>query len=547
MDALLLMMFLDCFADLVKLRGVNPRDRNKNRVTKVYSFLQNPDTMQYLRRTSLALNLTSHVQNVCAQLRDEGEPLLVRLSKGEVQNIVSRDLKNTLLALHLDASLDVNAAVALLFGTAVELCLRFEQYRDWPFKTWTLCRLYNPQGYIVACLNFVQMDSEQLDVGFGLQLHRLARRSGVTDSERVRYLVSSEVQDAVVLAFQASAVSSLPAERAFAELKRSEAPRLCHVATASRNAILRQHLRQRREILSQAEEAAKVLRASFRMNVQSLAWQKRPDFSEHALSRISGDMRAFIQTHQAELKDEIRQRRSAAKAELDRVAPDGATPVTQQAWISWLRRHEDEFYERMASAGSLRRQRNRRLESSNDTPAPVPRVGAPKRVHPKPQKMQPWQQCCWLRSGWHIVKSRRGARLLFLYTFMKRTFAVDLSSWQQGFSNGFALSSTDAFSLHVLPLQDIEIDAALGVVEAFISAACAPGSAACASVSAAGAPVFSFKVQWHAFGAVRPSERVELLGPFSNSLFWKLFSRCVVPLCGFPKYSSKSGLWKFML
>ena len=37
-DALLLILFLDCFADLVKLRGINPRERNRNRVAKLDAF-----------------------------------------------------------------------------------------------------------------------------------------------------------------------------------------------------------------------------------------------------------------------------------------------------------------------------------------------------------------------------------------------------------------------------------------------------------------------------------------------------------------------------
>ena len=487
-DALLLMLFLDCFDDLVKLRGINPRERNRNRVTKVRAFLKDPGSMQYLRRTSLALNLTSHVQNVCAQLRDDVEPLLVRLAKGEVHDIVCNDLKRVLLALHLDASLDVNAAVALLFGTAIELCLRFEQYRAWPYQAWTLCRVFNRQGYIVACMNFVQMPSEQLDIGFGLELQNLVRRSGPTDQDRVRYLLGDEVQNAIALAFKASAVSSLPAERAFAELKRSEAPRLCHVATASRNAILRQHLRQRRAIIAQAETASQVLRGSLRMNVQALAWQKRPELSDKALSRNSADMRAFIEAHKRDLEEELAQRRAAAKADFERVAPDDSvTPVTQQAWISWFRRHEDAFYQRMASAGATRKQCNRRLESSNDTPRPVHRVGIQTTARPTFQQGD-WQQYCWGRSGWHIVKTRRGPRLLFLYTFKHRTFATDLTSWQS-FSNEFALRPHDDLRLCVLPLQEIEIDAALVVAEAFVSAACAPDSAA-----GAPAAVFSFKV-----------------------------------------------------
>ena len=91
--------------------------------------------------------------------------------------------------------------------------------------------------------------------------------------------------------------------------------------------------------------------------------------------------------------------------------------------------------------------------------------------------MQLWRQRCWLRNGWHMVKTRRGARLLFLYTVMKRTFAIDLTS-RQGFGNEFALRSTDGFRLHILPLEDMKIDEALAVAEAFISAACAPASAA---------------------------------------------------------------------
>ena len=168
-DALLLMLFLGCFADLVKLRSANPRERSKARVAKVAAFMNDAASMQYLRRTCLALQLAEHVQSVCAQTKQDNQPLLVRLAQGAVHNVVNDDLKRLLLALHLDANLDVNAAVALLLGTAIELCLRFQQYRAWPYKAWMLCRLYNPQGYIVACMDFVQMPAEHLDVGLGLE------------------------------------------------------------------------------------------------------------------------------------------------------------------------------------------------------------------------------------------------------------------------------------------------------------------------------------------------------------------------------------------
>ena len=91
--------------------------------------------------------------------------------------------------------------------------------------------------------------------------------------QRFQYLIPHSVQAALVLAFESSAASSLPAERAFAATKRSEAPRLCHVATASRNQILRQYLRQRLDLFSSAEAASAALRVSLRTSVQSLAWE----------------------------------------------------------------------------------------------------------------------------------------------------------------------------------------------------------------------------------------------------------------------------------
>ena len=57
-----------------------------------------------------------------------------------------------------------------------------------------------------------------------------------------------------------SLLSSLPAERACAQVKRSEAPRLCHVATAPRNQVQRRFLADRLQIIEQAEQAAATLR-----------------------------------------------------------------------------------------------------------------------------------------------------------------------------------------------------------------------------------------------------------------------------------------------
>ena len=92
-------------------------------------------------------------------------------------------------------------------------------------------------------MDFLGMTDDALDAGFGLPLRRMAAAAGRTDMEKLRWLLTEQIQSALQLVLVASAASSLPIERAFAEVKRSEAPRLCHVATAGRNQVLRQHLR----------------------------------------------------------------------------------------------------------------------------------------------------------------------------------------------------------------------------------------------------------------------------------------------------------------
>ena len=242
-QSLLLMHFLGGLDILVQLRGTQLREKSRKRVVKVQTFMRSEDTPQHLRRTVLCLQLTDHATSVCSQLCDKGEPLLVRLSKGIVQRTACSDLGRVLGLLHLDPSLDAGACVASLLATAAELVLRFRQYKAWPFLAWQLTQRFNRDSYIGACLDFLQLEEISLDTGFGLPLRQMAHRAGDSDVERVAWLVSDPVQRALVLVFEASVASSLPVERAFAETKRSEAPRLCHVATAGRNQILRQYLR----------------------------------------------------------------------------------------------------------------------------------------------------------------------------------------------------------------------------------------------------------------------------------------------------------------
>jgi hypothetical protein len=257
----------------------------------VLAFCRDPHAGQYLRRTVLALQLLQNVQSICAKEHGNTEPLLVSLAKGRAGTAVTLDFFSIVSKLHLDAELDLGPAVALLVSVVMDVCLRFREYLLWPFAAYTLSKKHNPDGYVLACRHFLELPDEMLDTGFGLPLRRLVLQAGDGELMRVQYLMSESVQQALDLAFDSAAASSLPVERAFAACKRSEAPRLCHVATASRNQILRQFLRQRQETLQEVSKASAAVRRSMRTNVASLAWELQPQLSDHALRHSSAAMR----------------------------------------------------------------------------------------------------------------------------------------------------------------------------------------------------------------------------------------------------------------
>ena len=124
-EALLLMEFLGIVDGVLKLRGVQPQEQNRRRLSKVLGFMHSAETGQFLRRTTLALGLTDHVQRICAQTKHSTEPLLVRLAKGTVSRVVSSDFFRICSMMHLDSQLDVSSALVLLLSTAVDLSVRF--------------------------------------------------------------------------------------------------------------------------------------------------------------------------------------------------------------------------------------------------------------------------------------------------------------------------------------------------------------------------------------------------------------------------------------
>lgn len=453
-EAFLLLDFLGCWAELLQSRGKSQRERSRKRVVKVLAFARAPGVSQYLRRTVLALRLTGHAMGLCAQLGSDQEPLLVRLAKGTVSDVVAADLGRLLGDLHLDPGLDYAACVALLMATVMELFLRFREYSKWPYAAWALCKHYNPEAYIVSCLAFLEEPEDNLDQGFGLPLRRLAHRRGATTLLRLEWLVGESVQGALRLTFEASAASSLPVERAFAEAKRSEAPRLCHVATAGRNQILKQFLRERGEVLKQAEAAAALLRRSMRTNLASLAWEKCPALRAAGQGQAT---REFIRSNEHMLKAELQRRKEEARAAVVRVEAPGVR-VTQADWTAYFRENGDEFFQRMGTASARRRAANRRLQPAPDVPAAVRRL-APAACRPPASAWSRWQQVLLGRSGFFAVTTRPSRlRLLFVLVWHERTYALDMTRWRQGQVFFLGINDCEKLADKVVPLSSLDFD-----------------------------------------------------------------------------------------
>ena len=97
------------------------------------------------------------------------------------------------------------------------------RYTRFPHKAALLCRAFNAE-YRLACLDFIHVPIDQLDIGFSSELKHTMEAAGDTESAQVAYLLSDAVQQALETAFRAAAASSLPVERAFAQTKRNGAP-----------------------------------------------------------------------------------------------------------------------------------------------------------------------------------------------------------------------------------------------------------------------------------------------------------------------------------
>ena len=377
---LLTLCLLNVQNEVLRFVTVAPREENKVRMKKVLSFTGLPGALDYLKRTVLALGLTTHTHAICASVDPGQDPVVVQLAKGRVRIAVTEDLARLASLLPLDPDLDAGAALTLLHATTADTLARFKQYEAYPYLLYKLCAAYNKE-YRLACAEFVVMpESDQvLDGGFGLPLHRLALARGDGQQGAVRFLLSPPVQLALRKAFAASGASSLPAERRFAQIKRSEAPRLSHLQTASRNQMQRVFLTERERRLQRIRAAQRAFTRAQTTNAASLAWAERPQdlpapgagSSRRCPANTGGDV-ASLRQYRADHADELRLQaarlRADAKAALD-AARAGRTPVTTADWSQWFTENHAMFAGRMKVATEQRRALSRRLVADEGLPS----------------------------------------------------------------------------------------------------------------------------------------------------------------------------------
>ena len=211
-----------------------------------------------------------------------------------------------------------------------------------------------------------------------------------------------------------------------------------------------------------ANIAAKLLRQTMATNLQSLAWQLRPELAARARSAAASSdaesaasrrestaasrrestappqktegrsaldyaaNKQFIASNEGWMRDELQRRRQRARAAFERATAQ-SLPVAEVDWVRWFRENENSFYATMDAATQRRRAMNRRLHAAPEAPDGVPRLG-PAAPPVRSALLDRWLQLCWGRTGWVCVQlAGRRVHTLFLFGLQQRTYAIDIS------------------------------------------------------------------------------------------------------------------------
>ena len=249
-NRMLLMDLLDGFPRKVFTPVLTkPRPQNLKRVTSVFAFFEHPECRQFLKRTCLAMQITSAVTNVTGEGTGKPKPQapagtgpprapddpapaglprappaeeldgdvpanappLVKVCTGKVRRTVQATWSEIMANLHLDRELRAAAAATVLLGTACGTLMRFRQYEAYPAKLCKMCKAWFT-GFVGFCLDFLRTDPADLDTGLSKPLWDRAWAEG-SERRAIEFLTRPDVQAALELCFLAAAISSLPVER----------------------------------------------------------------------------------------------------------------------------------------------------------------------------------------------------------------------------------------------------------------------------------------------------------------------------------------------
>ena len=445
-DRMLTMSFIDMPKNAFKVRSIKPRQENSKRLKAVDNFFKHAEAPQTLRRTCLAFQLTGGVEAITSTNPTTGDtPTVVRLLRGEATACLEHRCQDMLACMATcDSSLDLAPAVSTVLGTALDMYVRMRAFVDYPIALGRMSKRWFPGTYLTAVHDFLRTPVEQVDLGVGAQLHALAWKR-VSEMAACAWLVSKAVQDLLDGICEVVMASSLPVERRHNEIKKWEASKLTHIASASRNAIVMRFLKWREEQCQTLDAKQKELRRVVRTNLQSLAWKDAPQNRPAGVKRLgsfssqppaaedaAADLAAGVamSEHVAQNRAALEERKQLmlveADADLQRLLASFAIPVTRSQWSQWLSGNIGEFRAKMRTATALRRQGNVRVRASPDLPAPA------RRIQPLLEKRlcdAEWATFLANRTGWWGLTTRdNGVVFVFLLLLRGRTYYLDVNN-----------------------------------------------------------------------------------------------------------------------
>ena len=445
------------------------RKENQKRLTIVMKFFRHEEALHLLQRVSLSFQLTGKVEAMVSTSPAANKPPpMVLLCRGDAARLVKDQHQKILrsIASSDDPTLNIEAATGVLLAVAMELIIRLAKLAGYPAALCKMSKRWFPDREAALHVHeFLKTDPDQLDVGVGLQLHKLAWSSGnKTEIAAAAWLQSPHVQELLDKLAEVLLTHSLDVERRHAEVKQWEASKLSHIATVSRNAMTTRYLRWRNEMVDALQHHTRSVRRSVRTNIQALGWQQpatvRPvgvrwsatrqpdadaDTSEPPASsakrsseppassaKRSGQAQASsassstaASSREVDLVEQKASLVANARAGFDNLLHSLCVPVTRTQWEDWLSDNIVEFRETMASVQQLRRQHSHRLRARGGLPPAVFRI-QPLAIKDRVDSLD-WACKLQHRTGWHVLKTRdHGVIVVFLMHLWRRTHYVQL-------------------------------------------------------------------------------------------------------------------------